>query len=98
MSEKSYHLFAEDSVERGAIFASITASDLLQEGKNNSSVHCLVSDGQVDSIGLSDVVDGVSDGFGIESNGKGRRGGQKEDIKNGKEEGDGNRGGKKKKW
>lgn len=57
----TYHLFTQNGIERGTIFASIASTDLLQEGKHDSGVHSLVSDGQVHAVGLCNVVDGVAE-------------------------------------
>ena len=54
------HLLTQNGVERGAILASIASTDLLQKGEDDSRVHGLVSDSQVDTVSLSNVVDRVS--------------------------------------
>lgn len=60
IGENSYHLLSKDSVERRTILASIANSDLLEEGENNSCVHGLIGDSEVDSISLGNIVDRVS--------------------------------------
>lgn len=53
-------MLSQNSVERGSVLSGVATSDLLEEGEDDSRVHGLVSNTQVDSIGVGDVVDGVS--------------------------------------